>query len=405
MMKAYDAIVLGAGPAGSTAALCLARRGWSVALVEKTPFPRSKVCGEFMSASNAAIFEDLGIADFIDAHAGPPIHRVGLFARDDALSAPMPQLGFDDAGWGRALGRDRLDSLLLDRARAAGADVWQPWSAVGLRRGPAMQICSLARRGEAVELAAPVVVAAHGSWDAGALPTQARRRAQPSDLLAFKAHFLDARLPGDLMPLIVFPGGYGGMATSDSGRVSLTLCIRRDALAGARAASDQAHAADAVFAHVSRWCRGVREALDGARLESGWLAVGPIHPGLRKPYENGVFRAGNCAGEAHPIVAEGISMALQSGWMLAERLAADEARLRAGASLDATGAAYARAWTAAFAPRIRAAAAFAHPSMRPRATDLLLPLVRRFPAILTWGARLSGKTHAAPDLQRPVRTQ
>ncbi|HTJ02570.1 MAG TPA: FAD-dependent oxidoreductase, partial [Methylovirgula sp.] len=50
----YDAIVIGAGPAGATSALALARRGWSVALIEKTLFPRRKVCGEFISASNAA---------------------------------------------------------------------------------------------------------------------------------------------------------------------------------------------------------------------------------------------------------------------------------------------------------------------------------------------------------------
>src|SRR5690349_19918246 len=44
----YDALVIGGGPGGATAALLLARAGWNVVLAEKTAFPRSKVCGEFI---------------------------------------------------------------------------------------------------------------------------------------------------------------------------------------------------------------------------------------------------------------------------------------------------------------------------------------------------------------------
>ncbi|WP_136622814.1 FAD-dependent oxidoreductase, partial [Mesorhizobium sp. 10.2.3] len=44
-LSTYDAVIIGAGPAGSSAALTLARRGWAVAIVEKSAFPRRKVCG------------------------------------------------------------------------------------------------------------------------------------------------------------------------------------------------------------------------------------------------------------------------------------------------------------------------------------------------------------------------
>ncbi len=57
----YDAIVIGAGPAGSTAAIELARQGRSVAIVEKASFPRRKVCGEFLSATTVPILHHLGI--------------------------------------------------------------------------------------------------------------------------------------------------------------------------------------------------------------------------------------------------------------------------------------------------------------------------------------------------------
>ena len=52
MRAAFDAVIVGAGPAGSTAAILLARAGWRVALVERQTFPRRKVCGECIAASN-----------------------------------------------------------------------------------------------------------------------------------------------------------------------------------------------------------------------------------------------------------------------------------------------------------------------------------------------------------------
>src|SRR5258706_11056746 len=130
----YDAIVIGAGPAGSTAARLLAQAGWSVALVEKTPFPRRKVCGEFLSATSLPLVQDGGIGAEFFAAAGPEIRRVGLFARNVVLSSPMPRVDGSAWGWGRALGRHRLDSLLLDAAGRAGAKLFQPWKLAGLRR-------------------------------------------------------------------------------------------------------------------------------------------------------------------------------------------------------------------------------------------------------------------------------
>ena len=66
-----DALIIGGGPAGGTAALLLARAGWSVAVLEKSTFPRQKVCGEFLSATNLPLLRHLGIAEPFLALAGP----------------------------------------------------------------------------------------------------------------------------------------------------------------------------------------------------------------------------------------------------------------------------------------------------------------------------------------------
>ena len=392
MPTSFDAVVLGAGPAGATAALLLASAGWSVALVEKTEFPRRKVCGEFLSATNLPLLRELGLGErFLDI-AGPEVRRVAIFAGSETVVSDMPRLGSDSHGWGHALGREHLDTMLVERAAAMGASVFQPYTASELRRSGGSFECVITA-GNTRTLRARVVIAAHGSWDHNELRTQPTRRpARPTDLFGFKARFVGARLLPGLMPLLTFPGGYGGMVHSDNGRVSLSCCIRRDWLARSRREAPGLAAGDAVLRHITRHCAGARDALSGARLEDrSWRSAGPIRPGIRGTRRDGIFLVGNAAGEAHPVVAEGISMAMQSSWLLVRRLLETDV---AGKPIDHAAQTYSRDWTRAFAWRIHAAALVAHWAMHPAAVSLTVPLLRAFPRMLTASARQTGKVSA-----------
>ena len=66
-MKLFDAVIVGAGPAGSATAIGLARRGYNVALIDKQNFPREKLCGDFVNPINWGVFADLGVADRVRA--------------------------------------------------------------------------------------------------------------------------------------------------------------------------------------------------------------------------------------------------------------------------------------------------------------------------------------------------
>ena len=295
--------------------------------------------------------------------------------------------------------------LLLDGAAAAGAEVWQPCTALELQRENESFICKLASNGAMRELQAQVVIAAHGSWEQGTLPTQTIHQAhRKSDMFAFKAHFQSCDLPPGQMPLLVFPGGYGGMVHSDSDRVSISCCIRRDYLQRLRRELPDVKAAEAVLKHIQVFCRGVREALAHTELENTWLSAGPIRPGIRKRYLQGIFLLGNAAGEAHPIVAEGISMAMQSAWLLCERLIGRQQEVLSGRAIEAVGRDYSSVWNASFAPQIRAAALFAQLAMRPGTAAMLLPMLKLFPEILTLGARLSGKAKQVITVPNPYVT-
>lgn len=395
MTTSMDAVILGAGPSGGAAAILLARAGWNVAIVERKVFPRRKVCGEYLSATNWPLFEKLGVAEEFRHLAGPPVTDVGLFSSRSMLSSRLPKPS-GPTEWGRALSREHLDTFLLKKAAETGVAVYQPFSAVTMHQeGDLYHVAieSMTNR-EKQTLVAPVIIAAHGSWDAGTLPTQLTRdKPHPHDLFGFKAHWSNTKLADGLMPLLSFPGGYGGMVHCEEEKSSISFCLRRNVLERLRLKTP-GDAATVAYEHVRQNCRGVRVTLDPATLVGPWLTTGPIRPGIRVKGDGGIFRVGNAAGEAHPVVAEGISMAMQASWLVVERLIPWK---RAGADaqqLQAICDDYAQAWRSSFAPRLRASRAIAHWAMRPSVIGVTLPAIHLFPGLLSWGARLSGKATA-----------
>jgi hypothetical protein len=264
-------------------------------------------------------------------------------------------------------------------------------------------VCRLSvERREAERIEGPVLIAAHGSWESQGWDERGGKRARPGDLVAFKANFRGAALEPGLLPVLAFRGGYGGMVVADGGVLTLACCVRRETLREWRAAASTArdggsaaNAGDAVQAGLAARCKGVRLALGGAQREGAWLSVAPVRPGTRALWsERTGFAVGNAAGEAHPILGEGISMAMQSSWLLCRHLVHERHDLLGGAAQQVVARAYARDWRRSFAARVRWAAVLAQIAMRPQQARVLLPLLRAAPGLLTVAALLGGKVRA-----------
>ena len=399
-MSRFDALIIGGGPAGATATLLLAKAGWKVILVEKAAFPRRKVCGEYLSPTNFGLLDHFGLFDSFLEHAGPEVSQIELLWKSTSIVAKMPCPNEGTARWGRAIRREILDTLLVNHARKAGATVWQPFSVTETKRSGNVFVSKARSKntGEILEIESTVVIAAHGSWGIGELPTQLKRQpAKGSDLLAFKIYLENANLPADVMNMLVIPGGYAGMVNCDSGLLSFSCCLRRDQLEELRRRSPNEKAGAVVYAHVVDSCPGLESVVRDSQPLGEWLAAGPIRPGIRRPYNEGVFTIGNAAGEAHPTIADGISMAMQSAWLLSNALIKRRPSALTDADLEEIGDEFGRAWIKAFRLRIRAAELFARLCLIKETHRLLLPLIRTFPQVLTLGARLGGIAERVVD--------
>ena len=408
-----DALIIGGGPAGAATGILLAKAGWRVVLVEQHEFPRQKVCGECISAGALSILDELGVGDEIRASAGPEIRQLGWMGSTRTITAPFPGCTVGTHAYGRAIGRDRLDSVLLAKARSLGVHVVQPARVRRVSGTPGHFLCEVEMRNRSIRRpsgplifkqvwTAQAVVDAHGSWE---LPLavgeheqksgNARTAAQDRDLFAFKATFTRSTLPPGLLPVIAFPGGYGGIVVANDGRTTVACCIRRDALRACRASLPGQSAGSAVAEMLRHACVGIAEALLHAEKQAAWLSVGPIRPGIRVDDCKNIFRVGNAAGEVHPLIGEGINMALHSARLAATQLS----ELGRGATdaprFQEANRTYATEWRAAFGSRMRYARLYAHIAMRPGIAEPLNRLLQASPSLMTRAARWAGKAHGA----------
>jgi geranylgeranyl reductase family protein len=110
--RLWDVVIVGAGPAGSTAALHLSSKGHSVLLLDKEQFPRDKVCGDGLIADTIAALKRAGLYEQVQA--------LGYETSVGTVYSPS-RVAFDVPGQFITLKRMLLDDLILQRAMASGA--------------------------------------------------------------------------------------------------------------------------------------------------------------------------------------------------------------------------------------------------------------------------------------------
>jgi len=163
--KTYDAIVIGGGPAGSTAGALLAEKGRDVVILEKSKFPRYHV-GESLMPYCYFTFERLGIVDQLNERAYTQKHSVQFVTSDGKMSAPFYFFQHFDhpAATTWQVKRSEFDELILDNAREKGAEVREETQVVDFlyEGGRVVGVIAENRSGERYELNAQITIDASG---------------------------------------------------------------------------------------------------------------------------------------------------------------------------------------------------------------------------------------------------
>ncbi len=337
-MTAWDAIVIGAGPAGSAAATVLSAAGRRVLLLEKDRFPRAKVCGEFLSGDALASIERLGAREALEAFRPERIEAGSVHpARGSAVHFGLPSAAL-------GISRFRLDDLLANRAREAGAEARFSSRVVSTAGSPEHGFSvTFVSDGVAETAEARALVGAWGRWDA--LDRRLDRRfLERSRFFGWSRDYQGdtSALEGSVR-LYLFPGGYCGLSRVEGGEVNL---------AGVLSEAERRRIGGG-WEDVLERAREGNHALD--------LALRPMRPGPRgflgtvpavftaKPAtENGILMAGDAAGVIDPFSGQGQAAALATGILAAETvLALLDGGLEAGSYL----AAYESAWRRRFSSR------------------------------------------------------
>lgn len=296
-----SALVVGAGPAGTSAALALLARGMDVTVLERNPGVGPRVCGAFLGAEALRHLDILGLGKRARAQ-GVSVPSVWVSVgqgKERRVNFPTP---------GLALSRLELEQMLVEAVLERGGNV--RWSVVAKPAGPSAVTVSGPglHSGDPREISGDRVIWADGRFSDR--PLVSGEKETPA-WFGWNALFTGvSQKPGE-MSLHFVPDGYVGVLSFKDGTTNICGLKRRRAVP-----LDWGRVFDRTREQSDRFSRRT----EGATLLTPWRGVGPLpFTGGLRPVDS-VFRVGDAAAVGDPFMGEGIGRALASGPLLAQTL-------------------------------------------------------------------------------------
>ncbi len=327
-----DVIVVGAGPAGATTAFYLAQSGLDVLLLDKSRFPREKVCGDGLTPRAVKTLVGMGIS--VSEQDGW-VRNKGLrvIGAGKRLELPWPELA-SYPGYGLVRTRLDLDETLARRAQQAGARLLEGVTVTGpVRDERTGRMTGVAAKdtdgGEDRTYLARVVVAADGNSSRLSVAMGLRKRDDRPLGVAVRTYYRTHRHDDDYLEswLDLWDGdrllpGYGWIFGMGDGTSNVGLGLLNTS---------------AAFGHTDYHAL-LRKWLEGMPAEWGFTEENRTQPirGAALPmgfnrtphYYQGLLLAGDAGGMVNPFNGEGIAYAMESGEILARTIVQALARSR-----------------------------------------------------------------------------
>ena len=317
-----DALVVGAGPAGSAAATLLARGGAEVVLVDQHAFPRDKVCGDGLIPDAHRALRRLGVLDEVMAQAQPVSHAGLISPRGIRVDVP---------GTLAVLPRRELDHIVCRGAVRAGARMFAPLRFVApIEEGGPVVGARLVQGDAQREIRCRWLVLASGAVPQALIAAGMALRQAPSGV-ALRGHLKNEAMRGRIDKLEVVwhravAPGYGWIFPCRDGVFNVGVGVFER-----RAGGDGN--LRGLFEAFTRIYAPARELVAGGQ----WLAPlrgAPLRTSLQgaRFSRPGLLVTGEAAGSTYAFTGEGIGKAMETGMLAAESLlagltrgAADEA--------------------------------------------------------------------------------
>jgi flavin-dependent dehydrogenase len=296
----YDAVIVGAGPAGSLSAALLASHGWKTLLLEKSRWPRQKACGGCLNAAAVRLLHESGCGHIL-ANA-PPITSFQVHYAGRTLSIGLPE--------GAAIMRDTFDANLANAAIARGAEfITQAHAKLLPDTDDCHRTLLVTHEGKQICIKANILLACDGLR--GSLLAEepwAAWQTTPDAWIGISATLPHAPIPSGTITMLVGTHGYVGLVRHADGRVHVGAAVNP-------AACNQAGGARRIVASILEENDMPLPQLETADFEG----TRPLTGRRRTLGGYRVLTIGDACGYVEPFTGEGISWAIR-GAIAAARL-------------------------------------------------------------------------------------
>jgi flavin-dependent dehydrogenase len=308
----FDAIVVGASLAGSTAATLLGRRGLRVALLERATDPQAykKTCTHYIQACGTKTLERLGLIE--------PLERAGAVRNSVDLCTPYGWIRHEGDWYGYNVRRETLDPMLRElAAKTPGVDLRFGHAVKELTqdRGRVTGVVAESSGGARVELEAPLVVAADGRHSKVAEMADIGAQQAPNNRFFYYAYYRMPEYQGRRSRIWLLNPDVAYVFPNDGGLTCVATMGTKDTLPAFRADLDTS---------FRRTFEGLPEAPDLALAEraSDFHGMLEMTNHIRRASRPGIALVGDAAMASDPILGVGCGWALQSAEWLADDVSA-----------------------------------------------------------------------------------
>ena len=367
----YDVIIIGAGPAGSAAAISLARAGWKLLLIDKANFPRDKVCGDMVSPRSQRVLSAIGCLPTLEAACPNRVNSGAFYLHGERImAAKVPQVkGLTDYGY--VLPRTRFDEIIFRQAQTAGAQAIEQCEVNSVTIGRDRATVRAEHYGKPCVFHARLVIGADGARSVVARAVGLGAQSSNSGSIALRAYY--EGVAGDPSRVDIFFDksffpGYAWIFPLGDSRANVGLGMVTDVCQSYKINLRER------FTNWIKTDQVAQARLRGAQLE-GRIVGWPLNTycSANHSYARRLLLVGDAAGLVDPLNGEGIHTALESAHMAAE--VANEA-LRADDLSAAFLSRYERQWKASFDLDLRIADLYVTVAKNRSLTGLWLSVMR-----------------------------